>query len=206
VTRATHRVTRLAKVHHAAVQDPQVKQMIEQMQTDPNFVAMAQQMQEAMGGPGGMGAMMGGGAAGGGGGGGAAARGAPAGEPPGPERMQATMQQMMSNPQMAKAMEEIGQKMMAADPNMRQMMEAMQNPDVQARAPCSHWLCDVALTVRQHRCVPTQDRRVAARASCAPWRDTGQLERAAAAGCLHALLAWQCGSCLFCACSADAKG
>ncbi|GIL43221.1 hypothetical protein Vafri_1023 [Volvox africanus] len=116
----------------SALNDPSIKQMAEQIANDPSFKEIAKQMQESFG------AMMGNMGAGG------EARAAPAGMPPGmppgafppnfdPSKYMEAMQNMFQNPGFMQMAEKLGKTIIEADPNMANMMKAMQDPEYKTK-------------------------------------------------------------------------
>jgi hypothetical protein len=106
-------------------QDPAIKQMAEQIATDPAFQGLTQQLQEGMSG------MLGGAAPG------AGADAAPAMPDPSnldPTKYMQAMSGMFSNPQFMQMAEKLGQAIISSDPGMQRMMETMQDPEYKAKA------------------------------------------------------------------------
>jgi hypothetical protein len=117
----------------SALNDPSIKQMAEQIASDPSFQGLTQQLQESMAGM--MGAMGGEGAANGG-----AASAMPPAMPPGmdpanfdPTKYMQAMSGMFQNPQFMQMAEKLGQAIIQSDPNMQKMMQTMQDPEYKVK-------------------------------------------------------------------------
>lgn len=117
-------------IFHVALQDESLAEIARNLQSDPSFMALQQQMQEQMatlmgGGGGGMmpgmmGGMMGGGMMPGmmDGGGGAA----------NPQEAMATMQNMLQNPNFVQMAEKVSEAF-KQDPRMNNLLQGMMNPE-----------------------------------------------------------------------------
>lgn len=108
----------------AALNDPSIKQMAEQIATDPSFQGLTTQLQESMAG------MMGGV------GGEGAAGAMPAMPDPAnfdPTKYMQAMSGMFQNPQFMQMAEKLGQAIIQSDPNMQRMMTTMQDPEYKAK-------------------------------------------------------------------------
>lgn len=104
-----------------ALNDPSIKQLAEQIATDPTFKDMTEQLQKSMGGmfPGG--------------------EGAPAAPNPeeaarnfDPSQYMTAMNSMFQNQKFLEMAESLGKAIISADPNMANMMKSMQDPSYKA--------------------------------------------------------------------------
>lgn len=104
-----------------ALSDPSIKQMAEQIATDPAFMGLTKQLQESMSGM--MGAP------------GAEAAAAAAPDPASfdPAKYMQAMSSMFQNQGFMQMAEKLGQAIISSDPNMQQMMSTMQDPEYKGK-------------------------------------------------------------------------
>lgn len=120
----------------AALNDPSIKQMAEQISQDPSFQEMTKALQSSMSG------LLGpAGEAAGASGSADASKSADSGESAAPSpadlmgafdpnKYMEAMQGVMSNPEFVNMAQNLGQKIMQSDPNLVNMMQSMQSPEV----------------------------------------------------------------------------